>query len=133
VEMVFHFHGETGYRCRQFIRNLSGKSPSSFGTRIATDGTADGKTDRFNTDGYDSRHTGSGGSEGPVVLVHLIFSMAFSAHWRAFDGGLLARAGQTGARLVADTRLFPRFSGAHLCGLPGVGEEKDSTRYENRS
>jgi hypothetical protein len=51
--------------------------------------------------------------------------MGFGANLRADGGGLLPRFGKTGDRLVADTGLLSRIPGAHICGVFGVGEEKN--------
>ena len=57
--------------------------------------------------------------------------MGLPDHRRAAGGGLLPRAGETGNRLVADTRFFSWVSGADLCRLPGVDQEANPSHDED--
>src|ERR1035441_2386927 len=115
------------------MRNPLRSSRSTFGIPIAKESVTDCNASKFHYGEYDPRHTDTSDCQEPLVIAKHSFCMGLGAHRRSDGGGLLPRAGETSDRLVADTRFFSRLPGAHFCCVPGMGEEKNPSRYENCS
>src|ERR1039457_1603476 len=117
----------------QLLGNSLRLSRSTFGIAIAKEGVTVCNAESPSIGEYGPVHPDASDSEEPLVLPGRSFCMESGDYWRALCRGVPSCARRPRKNLVGEPRFFPRFPGPHLCGVSGVGYEKNPSRETRRS